>query len=304
MIKHFFKVLLVTALFFAMESCSGNKLVVSSVGYRSVRTTFAQPTKIPDDAKIALEYFIDSNGYLLAIVYNLTDEVMNIDQTRSFFINTNGQSISYYDPTVRTTTNGDFSSNTNTTTFNLGAISNIFGISGSLGSLLNGTTVGSGNTTGNYATNTVSVTDLPIVSIGPKGKTALSKQYEITGISETYLGKNDINTGSFLDVTKEQSPLKFSVCVTYTIGSETEPQKLVTDFYVNTKIIQPVNNGMVADAFRKIYDTKPDALVEPSYFFIVNTNIPDNIQELNMWGEYETPDTHIRYIQGSLVDYQ
>ena len=92
--KHFYLIFVGLAL----ASCS-NKLVTTSVGYQSVRTLHSQPTSsapIPDEAKIVVAYSIGSGGDLTAIVYNRTSEIMTIDQTKSFFVNSNGKSIYDY----------------------------------------------------------------------------------------------------------------------------------------------------------------------------------------------------------------
>lgn len=285
---------------FTLGSCSSGKLAISSVGYQSVRTTFAQPQKIPENAKIAVEYFINPQGEVLAIVYNLTDEIVTIDQTNSFLINTNGQSLTYYDPTVRTTTSGNFNAETSSTSFNLGSISNIFGIGGPLGNLLNATSIGNANTSGSFRSNTVSVTDQPQVRIGPKGNMVMSKQFKITGIGKDHLKSN---TNTFTDCTSDNSPIRFSICISYSF--EGEPlKKLVTNFYVNSVLVESCNKGKVDDSFRKIYNAKSDALVEPSFMFVINTNLPTKPIEnfygdlINLNGVYDT------YVHGSLVDYQ
>ena len=114
-----------------LASCKTMKLETSSVAYQSVRTRYAQPTQsspIPDDAKIAVAYTISSEGELTAIVYNRTSEIMTIDQTMSFFVNSDGKSTSYYDPTVRTTSTTDLSSKTKGAGINLGAIAGALNI--------------------------------------------------------------------------------------------------------------------------------------------------------------------------------
>lgn len=298
--KHFFKWISIAAIVFAFGSCSSGNLVVSSVGYQSVRTTFAQPKKIPDSAKIAVEYFISPKGELLAVVYNLSNEIITIDQTKSFLINTNGQSSSYYDPTVRTSTTGNFNSETHSTSFNLGAISSIFGVGGPLGSLLNATSVGNANTYGSFNSNTVSVTDQPLVRIGPKGNMAMSKQFKLLGIGKIYLnhGKN-----SFNDCRPNNSPLKFSVCISYAFEDESL-QKLVTNFYVNSTIVEFCQKGKVNESFSKIYKSKSDALVEPSFMFSINTNLPIKPVE-NFYGDIiNVNDIYDTYVHGSLIDYQ
>lgn len=285
---------------FALGSCSSGKLAISSVGYQSVRTTFAQPQKIPENAKIAVEYFINPQGELLAIVRNLSDSIITIDQTKSFLINTSGESLSYYDPTVITTTSGNFNSETSSKSFNLGAISNIFGIGGPLGNLLNATTVGNANTYGSFESSTVSVKDQPLVRIGPKGNMAMSKQFNITGIGRFAL-KSDKYT--FSDCKSEDSPLRFSVCISYSF--EGEPlKKMVTNFYVNSTLIESCHKGKVNDSFRKIYNAKPDALVEPSFMFVINTNLPTKSVE-NFYGDFiNIDDVYDTYVHGSLIDYQ
>ncbi len=96
-----------------LAACGSTKLATSSVGYQSVRTVHAQPTKtspIPDEAKIAVAFHINQTGALTAIVYNHTSEIMTIDQTKSFFVDSDGKSTSDYDPTVKTTSVTDMSS--------------------------------------------------------------------------------------------------------------------------------------------------------------------------------------------------
>lgn len=124
-----------------VSSC-GTKLVTTAVAYQSVRTTFTQPSEIPQEAKIAVCYDIDEDGKLNAVVFNRTSEIMIIDQTKSFFVNSDGQSTSYFDPTVRTTSQTDMSSATKGASVNLGAVGNALGIGGPLGSLLGGINVG------------------------------------------------------------------------------------------------------------------------------------------------------------------
>ena len=130
-----------------LSSCSSQKLNVTGVGYQSIRTEFAQEP-VPEDAKIEVTYFFDTDGSIVPRVKNLTDQVMTIDQTLSFFINTDGRSTSYYDPTVRTTTTTDYASNTTGASVNLGAVAGAFGVGGIVGGVLSGINVGESNTGG------------------------------------------------------------------------------------------------------------------------------------------------------------
>ncbi len=74
---------------------TSGKLSVGSVAYQSLRTEFAQPSSIPDDAKIAVEFFFNSKGEMQPVVYNLTSEVLVLDQTKSCVIIPGGRSVSY-----------------------------------------------------------------------------------------------------------------------------------------------------------------------------------------------------------------
>lgn len=286
------KILAIASVLLGLGACSGKKLAVSSVGYRSVRTSFAQPKAIPDDAKIAVEYFFGSGGSVVAVVYNLTDEVMTIDQTKSFIVDTEGESVSYYDPAVVSSTNGTFTAETDLQTLDLRRRPGQYA-------------VGRATTEGSYSSTTVTVAGQPAVSIGPKGRTALAQRHNIPGIGGVNLGK-DGTSDNFTDLTFEQSPLRFTACITYSLEGNPKSEKLVTQFYVNSKIIEPVSDGKVSAAFRKIYNRKPDVLAEPSYMFVVNTNLPAiaPTTKMSILGEMETTATHTDYIQGSLIDYQ
>lgn len=79
---------------------------------------------------------------------------MTIDQTRSFFINSDGASTSYYDPNVKSTSETRFSSQTNGVSFGMGTLANAFGIGGIAGSLLGGLGLNSSSTSGNALTST------------------------------------------------------------------------------------------------------------------------------------------------------
>lgn len=301
MVKHLSR-LLIIPLLCMLGSCKTFKLDISSVGYQSIRTTFAQPEKIPEEAKIAVEYFINDRGEILAVVYNLSDEIITIDQTKSFLIDTTSQSISYYDPTVTSTTAGNFKSGTTGASFNLGVISSMFGIGGLLGNLLNATTLSGSRTAGAFSSNTVTVTDQPEVRIGPKGRMVMSKQFPITGVGRKYITPQ---SNSYNDCLPSTSPLKFSICVSYSMDDEVE-KRLVTDFYVNSNIVISDNPWKVNDAFHKIYADKTDALAEPSFMFVIKTNL--NVKDARSMGlklqESDFSEIYDSYFHGSLIDYQ
>lgn len=284
-----------------MASCTTKKLLIPSVGYQSVRTNYAQPTQIPSTAKIAVQYFINPQGEVFGVVYNLTDEIMTIDQTKSFMVTTEGNSLSYYDPNVYTTTEGKYNSATQSSSFNLGAIANAFGIGGTLGSLLSGTTLGSSTTVGSMTQNSVAVTDQPQVRIGPHGKIALSKQFA-SGVGKSRMAST---TQSFSRENSKTSPLKFSICVNYSLGEDGPAKKLVTNFYVNDNIVVPVKEWKVNDSLQSIYKQKPDALAENSFIVSINTNMEETASS-NWAAGYEEIKNKVisTYQKGSLIDYQ
>lgn len=282
-----------------VSSCStSGKLSVSSVSYQSLRTDFAQPESIANDAKIAVEYFFNSKGEMQPVVYNLTSEILTLDQTKSFVIMPNGTSVSYYDPTIRTSTTGTYNSSTTGTTFNLGGITSALGIGGVLGTLASATTLGSSHTNGITRQNSVTITDQPKVYIGPNGCVAMSKAYAIDGI-----GFDAPRSNNIIDTPPNVSNVKFSVCVTYSFDDGATYDKLVTNIYVSSHITVPVNNRKVSNAFYKIYELKPDALAEHMYMF----TIPNNIKTVttDVMGEFLShSNVYDTYIQGSLIDFK
>lgn len=271
-------------------SCGSSKLSTNSVGYQSVRTTHAQPSQtspIPDDAKIAVAYSIGGDGALTAIVYNRTSEIMTIDQTKSFFVNSDGTSVSYYDPTVRTTSVTDMSSVTKGGSVNLSSITGALGIGGTIGQLANGINLGGSGTSGTAETSTTYVADLPQVSLAPHSNGAMSKTFHVTGLGASSLGGSAINLPS---LTKEQSYCRFSVCISYSTDGGQTFDKLVTDFYANSKVVVPVvKHGQVNNALRQIYEQKLDAINE--YWWLLNF---DNTESMG----------YDKRVQGILYDYK
>lgn len=258
------------ALMLLMLSCGSQKLVTNKVAYQSVRTT-KYYEKVPGNAKIAVAYAITPQGELIVNVFNKTAEVMIIDQTLSFFVDTDGKSYSYYDPTIRTTTNTSTTSSTEGASVNLGAIGRTFGIGGTLGSLLGGVNVGGAETVGSSVSNTTYFADQPQIALGPGGSGVMSDYFSISNWGENYL--NNVQN-SFVAETDTESPSRFSVCIAYSIDGGDTFEKLVTKFYVNSQIIKLVkNHGEVNNALQDVYRSKPDALYEPCWLLYFGNNI-------------------------------
>lgn len=233
-------------------------------------------------------YDISQHGVIVPVVMNRTSEIMILDQTMSFFVNTDGQSTSYYDPTVRTTTSTDISTGTTGASVNLGAIGGALGIGGTLGGLLNGINVGGSETSGTSTSNTTILADQPRISLAPKSKGALSKSFAISG-----LGVGDIKhvRGIEKDLTPNNAKQKFSICISYSTDGGNTFKKIVSDFYVNNNIIIPVESkGKVNNSLRYLFLTKPDAMNEPWWVLHFSNNVSSNKSDTMK--------------QGVLYDYQ
>lgn len=261
-----------------LSSCGSNKLTTYSVAYQSVRPVDYKP-EIPDDAKIVVAYAFSDDGEIAVVVKNNTDEIMIIDQTKSFLVNSDGQSISYYDPTVRVQSNTNIASHTSGGSVNLGAVAGALGIGGRLGALASGINVGGANTDGVSTTNTTYFADQPQISLGPKGHGAMSKTFSIGYLGKSLLESSAERNSQF---SQADSYCKFSVCISYSIDGGENFEKIVTDFYANSWIVCPVrSHGKVNDALHTLLSSKTDALGEPWWMLYFNTSINNNNNILN-----------------------
>lgn len=260
------------ALCLSMASCTPVRNV-SRISYQSIRTTFAQPDKehpIPEEAEIVLMYDISDKGDINVIVYNKTDEIMTIDQTKSFFVSSNGKSQSYFDPVVKTISQTNISTTTGGVSVNLGSVAKSLGVGGAAGTLLSGVNVGGSTTGGTSVTEVTQVADQPTVDIAPKSYAAMSKTF-----NEPKIGRDVTSTK--LEMTEKDSHCKFSFCITYSVDGGDNYKKLVTDFYSNSRIVVPVSkNEELNNTLREIYKMKPDAIYEPFWQLMFD----DNTKEL------------------------
>lgn len=268
--KYFLKkmlLLFIAAMAVLVTSCKTPQRV-SHVAYQSVRTTFRQPDEshpIPDEAEIILAYSLSADGALTVLLKNNTDEIMMIDQTKSFFVNSDGSSTSYYDPTVYTTTVSDISSSTQGVSVNVGAVANALGAGSGLTSLLSGVNVGGSNTGGQITSNVTQVADLPVVSVAPRGTVVMSKKFKVSGIG--------LITGTNVDMTPTNSSCRFSVCISYSTDGGENYDKLKTDMYVNSEVLAKVqDDSRINDAVSEIYKTKTDAIYEPLWLMYLMNN--------------------------------
>lgn len=278
------------SLILLLASCASSKLTTTAVAYQSVRTLHGKPEVTDQELAnlhISLGYAITPDGRLVAAVYNPTSQIMVIDQTRSFFVDTSGKSYSYYDPTVRTTSVTDLSSSTRGASVNLGAVAGALGVGGGLGQLMRGINVGGSNTVGESVTNTTYVADQPKVSLAPKGTILMSKNFDISGI-----GTGSLRSSGACAVFYQpnEAPRKFSVCISYSLDGGETFDKLVTEFYENSRIVVPVEQkGRTNAALRKIFLAKSDATHEPLWLLHFVNNIPTGNNSM---------------MEGTLFDYQ
>ena len=274
------------ALLMILASCSStSKLTTTKVAYQSIRTK--QINEKREDSKIAVGYAITPSGQLAVAIRNLTSEIMIIDQTKSFFVNTDGTSTSYYDPTVKTTSVTDISSSTDGHSVNLGAVAGALGVGGVVGTLMSGINVGGSETSGTSTTTTNYTADIPQISLGPKGSTVLNKYFQITNV-----GKKSLEYSNRIEpnIPFKEAIEKFSVCISYSIDGGESYNKLVTDFYKNSEIVIPVENkGKTNDSLRKIFTIKSDAIYEPCWLLHFVNNIPTSNNTI---------------VEGGLSDYQ
>lgn len=271
-------------------ACGSTKLETRNIVYQAVRLANApNPAKCNTGALI-VSYTFNDKGELFAYVQNNTNEVVVIDQTKSFVVNTTGQSTSYYDPTVRSQTITDFNSSTSGVGVNLGAVGGALGIGGSVGSLLGGINVGGSATSGQSVANTQYFADQPLVSIAPKGAGFMSKKFKIVGLVDegVALPQKGLNVENM-----EQSPYRFSVCITYSLDGGTSFEKINSELYISSNIVEPLSSGrFINQGLRNIYAKKPDALGEPCFLIYFDSTV--NMERIGK-------DT---YVYGGIIDYK
>lgn len=264
------KILIVTLLAACLTSCSSSSLVTHSVAYQSVRPVNYKP-EVPLEAKIICAYSITDNGEIVVAVKNNTDDIMIIDQTKSFLVNSDGTSESYYDPTVRVTSNTRSNSETRGGSLNLGAVTGALGIGGIIGTLASGINLGRADTEGFSSTNTTYFSDLPQISLGPNGKGFMSKNFPVKYLGKSFLANSSERNNAF---TNSDSYCKFSVCISYSLDGGNTFDKIVTDFYANSWIVCPVrSHGKVNDALRNVMSSKTDCLNESWWLLYFNDNM-------------------------------
>lgn len=237
-----------------LSGCSNYNPCVG-IEYMSVRpTVIKNPSTHADDAEIIIYGILNNEREFDVVVENLTDDILTIDQTRSFFID-NGDSKAYYDPTVKTTSSTTTTGSSKGGAFNLGGIANAFGIGGIAGALMGATTLGGGKSQSSSNTYTEVVADMPQVSIGPRGRMAMSKTFNL----------NFSSLPDFNVATPDESPRRFSVSINYSFDNGESWNTIVGDYFVNSHFNIPVKERQTNAAVRSLMKQKPNAIMEPWY---------------------------------------
>lgn len=239
-----------------LSSCVTRYNPNTGVTYRSLRpTVIIDESKNPiEDASIAVYTIFDTYGNLNVVVQNLTDDILTIDQTKSFVETPDKQSLPYYDSTIRTHTSSSSVSQGKGMSFNLGGIANVLGVGGVGGALMSSINVGGSASSTVGSTYTEVLADMPQVSIGPRGKMAMSKNFNF-----------GLPSGNFASATPETSPYTFSVIISYSFDNGKSFDTITSDFYSSGAMYQNVYKGHTNEAVREILSKKPNATLEPWY---------------------------------------
>ena len=251
-----------------LSSCSTQYLNVTGVAYQSIRskTPVASRYDIPQDATIILSCQVGPNGTFDVLVQNNTDKIMTIDRTKSFFRNQTGNSLPYYDPTVRVQSQSTMVGGETGASVNLGNVAAAAGIGGALGTALGGVNVGGSKSNATTNTNTTYIVDQPQISIAPHGQASMGRTFMIEGVGLAFLSQ--AVTSSSNDVSNVFTPTQTyaacNLCVSYSIDDGKNYETILTDIYANSLLVGKVKQtGRVNDALRYIYINKADCLREP-----------------------------------------
>lgn len=264
-----------------LYSCSTQYLNVTGVAYQSIRskTPVSSRADIPQDALIIVNCQVGPNGEFDVLVQNNTDKMMTIDRTKSFFRNQAGNSIPYYDPTVKVQSQSTTVSGETGASVNLGSIASAAGIGGALGTALGGINVGGSKGTATTNTNTTYIVDQPQISVAPHGQASMGRTFMIEGVGLSFLSQAIQGTPTDVNnvFTLTQTYAACNLCVSYSLDDGKTFETLFTDIYANSLLVSKVKQtGKVNDALRSIYQNKNDALTESWYALYFQSDAKKN----------------------------
>lgn len=247
------KLLTVLGMVMGLSACSSTYLTVTDVSYVSLKNKHS--TK--NEAKtISIKHSINERGTLEVEVFNRSNEIMTVDRTKSFVV-IGGVSTSFYDPTIKTTTHQTSSSNTRGATVNAGSVANALGAPSAVTQILRGVNVGGSSTSGSSTTKTEYNIDQPMVSIAPNGGIDMGRTFGV-GVNGSFLSELSVSNTAHKDIimpaiSYDDSPIKFSVVITYSLDDGKSWNKIVSEYYVNALIQTYVRKkGEVNDALRRV----------------------------------------------------
>lgn len=250
-------------------SCSSDYLRTDAVHYQSIRKMYRYGDK--DSASIGVAVEVDGSSKDISItIWNMTDEVMTIDMTRSFFISTDGEFTSFYDPTVRVESTSESESSHGGAIINAGAVAGAFGIGGVVGQTLNGVSVGGGSSSGTVTTNSRYFVEMPQINLPSHISGTLPKNFKEHYIGYCYTSDTYIEQ-------KMEDAKWFGIVISYSTDGGRTFIKYEQKYYFNASFHVPVEqHGQVNTALRKVLETKTDCVHEPWWMFYEFSGINEN----------------------------
>lgn len=165
------------------------------------------------------------NGHFYLELHNKSDNIIYVDLGNTFRVDGSGNYKIYYN-TAQTTVNHGSGGNVG---LNVGAVSNVLGIGGAVGTLANGINVSSGK----YNSSSTTYTRQRVIAIPPHGKSVLEQcewEYlkgaalwkEENNVYKSYCegfnydyAKIPVKDGELLHYTFDESPQKYRYTITY-----------------------------------------------------------------------------------------
>lgn len=195
-----------------------------------------------------------NNPALLIRVKNKTDKIIYLDLGNSFF-SRNGEATPYYIPSSSSSS----SVSERGGNVNMGSVAGVLGIGGIVGELAGGLSVGgsSGTSTSNtiYSQRVISIPPKSVVAIDPQllfiklGNICegvhTKEIWKIWGYSPviSFDKEEKFNTGDTIKYTEENSPLNFTVYISYSFNNDlSESHKLFGLYYLRKLIGYKSNN--------------------------------------------------------------
>lgn len=258
------KLLLLSSILLLLISCSTKRLLVKGVAYQSLAMVEEKAASKPSPSEISVECVVDNDGNVQVYVTNLSNSLMTIDRTKSFFMNRGKTAQMYYDPQVVM--------NTQSTTVgtNRGASVNLGALTGSRA--LSGVTVGGGTSEAVTNTETSYYVDQPKISVPSRGKVSMGRVFSMDGVGNEFIKRvlkltNEEVNGNYDASTAFAGA---TIYVYYSLDDEKTYNSIETSIYANSYyVVRIYKEGMINDALRKIYAQKPQLFNEPWYLLSI-----------------------------------